>query len=188
MKRLFIAVPIAEASRMMIMNSILAVERIKKMPVRWVPVQNMHLTVQFLGDVEEKKIPVLKQVLDQIRLPEETESLSFSNIGAFPGTNSPRVIWIGFKKSGALLKIHKIVTSELESNGFRTDPKGFKPHLTLGRVKDGGIIREEDMSFLNDLRKQAVINDSPLDRITLFESHLRPGGSIYTAFYEKQLK
>lgn len=156
------------------------------MPVRWTSVQNMHLTLQFLGDVDEKRIPVLKQILNRLGTSGTKEELTFTIVGAFPGAVNPRVIWIGIKENDTLLKIQRQMTLDLIRNDFPADKKKFKPHLTLGRVKENVPVPSDMIRQLDDLREKLDLTASPLDRVTLFESQLKPGGPIYTVLYEKK--
>lgn len=187
LKRLFIAVPVSEQSRKQIISGFSANEQLRKLPMRWTSEQNLHLTLQFLGNVEEKRIPVLKQILNRISPPPVREELFFTGIGAFPNAVAPKIIWIGIKQNDYLLKIQALITQDLIRNGFEADRKKYKPHLTLARVKDGFDLPAENYAFLKELRSAAMIDNSPLDRITLFESRLQPGGPLYTSVYEKNI-
>ncbi|MBQ4512477.1 MAG: RNA 2',3'-cyclic phosphodiesterase [Anaerolineaceae bacterium] len=187
MKRLFIAVPIQEKSRNIIYNAVMVNPAAKRMPVRWTALQNLHLTMQFLGDVEEKRIPELKTILDELSISGAPGSLCFTGLGAFPDHDAPRILWMGIKENKNLRKIQYDLTSELSEKGFNADRKKFKPHLTLGRVRENVHFGAENYVYLEQLVSAAVVPDSPLDRITLFESVLRPGGPIYSVIYEKKL-
>ena len=188
MKRLFIAVPIREEIRNQIVQCIFSDISVRKMPLRLTAVQNLHLTLQFLGNVEEKRIPVLKQILNRIDSQAVSEELVFTGIGAFPDPSAPRIIWLGFESNDYLQKVHSLITQDLVRNGFEADRKKFKPHLTLARVKDGFDLSGGDFAYLENLRTGAEIGNSYLDRVTLFESKLQPGGPIYTPLYEKSLE
>ena len=185
MKRLFIAVPIQEKTRNEIAQGIFADTRTKMLPVRWTNIQNLHLTLQFLGDTDEKRIPVLKQIVNRLGTSGIAEELTFTNIGAFPNPSNPRVIWIGGKENESLRKIQRQLTADLIRNGFSADQKKFKAHLTLGRVKENVPVPPDMMDYLEILRGNINVSASPLDRVTLFESQLKPGGPIYTVLYEK---
>lgn len=157
------------------------------MPVRWTAVRNLHLTLQFLGDVDEKSIPGLKQILNRVSRPEVPESLHFTGFGAFPNISQPKILWLGIERSELLLRIQRQLMEDLNRNGFEPDRKPFRPHLTLGRVREGSTVTAEQTAFLQSRSEQVCVDDSPLDRIILFESLLRPGGPIYTPVYEKKL-
>ena len=173
---------------MQIISSFSTNEQARKLPVRWTSVQNLHLTLQFLGNVEEKRIPVLKQILNRISPPESPEELAFTGIGAFPNNASPRIIWIGIKPNEYLQKVQSLITRDLIRNGFEADRKKFKPHLTLARVKERAVLSGESLAYLEEMRAGAVIDNSPLDSVTLFESRLQPGGPVYTPLFETKLE
>lgn len=187
MKRLFIAVPIQESVRNQIAKGVFEIEASKKMPVRWTPVQNLHLTLQFLGDVEEKRIPLLKQLLDQIKRPERQEELVFNGIGTFSNRNFLRIIWLGINTNAYLQIIQRSLTISLDEQGFETDHKKYKPHLTLGRVRDNTLVSNEILDSFETAWSRLQIRSSVLDRVTLFESRLYPGGPVYSAVYDKKL-
>ena len=187
LKRLFIAIPITEASKVSIIKGILSDDKLKQMPVRWTSYRNLHLTIQFLGDVDEKRIPDLKQILNRIRLSENPEIIKFTNIGAFPGISKPRIIYLGLDYSDYLPNIQRFITKDLIRNGFTVDNKPFRPHLTLGRVREGMLFQSRDIQYVQEIADRISVPDSPVDRIVLFESKLQPGGPIYTSLYEKKL-
>ncbi len=186
MKRLFIALPLQEITKNEIFHGMFSAEPIKNMPVRWTSLQNLHLTLQFLGDVDEKRIPVLKQIINRLGTSGIQDSLVFTNIGAFPSVSAPRVIWLGIKQNDLLRKMQKRLTFDLILNEFTADQKKFKPHLTLGRVKENANVSAGMISSLEGIRANLTITPSPLDRIILFESRLKPGGPEYSALYEKK--
>lgn len=155
--------------------------------MRWTAVRNLHLTLQFLGDVDEKSIPGLKQILSRVSRPEVPESLHFTGLGAFPNISQPKILWLGIERSELLIRIQRQLMEDLTRNGFYQDRKPFRPHLTLGRVREGSMFTPEQTAFLQSRSEQVRVDDSPLDRIILFESLLRPGGPIYTPVYEKKL-
>lgn len=186
MKRLFVAVPIIETVRKLVAGGILADERFRKMPVRWTSVQNLHLTLQFLGNVEEKRIPDLKKLMDELEISSGSRDLEFTSVGAFPNKTAPNILWLGIRDNTALKQVQRLLTNELLKYHFEVDKKPYRPHLTLGRVKNEQLLSADSMKFLCAAFDQAEIGNSPLDRITLFESLLRPAGPIYSSVYEKR--
>ena len=188
MKRLFIAVPLGAPIRREISGIISGDEKLRRMPVRWTAETNLHLTLQFLGDVEEKRIPKLQAILDSIMLSQDPGSLQITKAGTFPNKNNPSILWLGFAENPALPQIRAQLDSALAKNSFETDGKPFKAHLTVGRVQRDRQLPREDYLYFEDRFTQTPLSESPLDRVTLFESRLRPGGPIYTGIYEKVLR
>ncbi len=187
MKRLFIAIPIQDESRIQITRTFLLDEAAKHMPVRWTAIQNLHLTLQFLGDINESRIPDLKQILNRIVVKDHPIFLRFSDFGAFPNLKQPRILWLGIEKTDHLNMIHSHIIDDLERNGFEVDRKPFTAHLTLGRIREGQYVSPKEIDYLKEISKRQKINDSLWDRIILFESQLRPSGPVYIPIYEKKL-
>lgn len=185
MKRLFIAVPIDEKVRMQIVRGILHDVTLQKMPVRWTTFENLHLTMQFLGDVEEKRIAALRGIIDALPLPERDEYLEFTAAGAFPNRNEPRILWLGIRENRFLQLIRREMTTALQRQGFEADRKPFRPHLTLGRVKNNAVLPDGALDYLIQAAEKNAAGRSPLDRVTLFESRLRQSGPIYSKCYER---
>ena len=94
--RCFIAIEIPEAIKRAIVSSI---DGLKKSgaDVKWVSPENIHITLQFLGETEEAHIPLIKEALDKILLPYSPFYIKIAGVGCFPDTRRPRVIWVGRK-------------------------------------------------------------------------------------------
>ena len=158
-------------------------EELKKVDadIKWGKPDNIHLTLKFLGNVEEAKIAEIKKLLDNISSREKPFETSLFKLGAFPDLNYPRVIWVGIDKGcSEIEKIAGLVETELEKINFSREKRPFSAHLTLGRVKSGRNKAElkEKVSSLQVQPKSCTINN-----ITLFQSTLTPKGPIYTPLY-----
>lgn len=149
--------------------------------VKWVKPENIHLTLKFLGNVDEAKIEKIKNALGEISGREKPFEISLSGLGAFPNLNYPRVVWVGIDKgSSEAEKIAGLIADSMEKLGFPKEERPFSAHLTLGRVKSGrnkaGL--KEKISSLSVQPKSCAVN-----HITLFQSTLTPAGPIYTPLY-----
>jgi 2'-5' RNA ligase len=109
----------------------------KRLPpnvVRWVPAQNIHLTLKFLGDVSTTNLVSLQNMLqvesDNI-LPFE---LSVGSVGAYPNLHRPRVVWVGVTAPEALSALQHNIEMAANRLGYPLEDRLFSPHLTLGRV------------------------------------------------------
>jgi 2'-5' RNA ligase len=150
--------------------------------VKWVKTENIHLTLKFLGNVEETKIEEIRHILDGISSPEKPFEISLSNLGAFPNLNHPRVLWVGLDKGSSETKrIAASLENELQKIGFPKEERPFSAHLTLGRVKSGRnkAALKEKASSLQVRPKSCVVNN-----LTVFQSKLTPTGPIYTSLHE----
>jgi len=106
--------------------------------VRWVPPENLHLTLKFLGDVEETIIPNIQDILNRITPRYLPIICKFTGLGVFPSPRRPKVIWLGVTEgSDQLSGLANDLSGEFTRLGFKSENRGYTPHLTLGRIKAG---------------------------------------------------
>lgn len=183
--RLFIAFPLDAAVKAELAR-ITAQLAGKGGPVKWVEPENMHLTVRFLGETPENKVPSLRQLLDAVASRFEVIDASFYELGGFPNIHRPRVIWLGMQ--GPIARI-RVAAAEVEKRvvalGFDPEPKGFKPHLTLGRVRDDQRIGNL-LDHLRTFSFEAI--PARIDRLILYQSTLTPKGPVYQVLHEARLQ
>ena len=147
--------------------------------VRWLEPGSIHLTLKFLGSIPAEQIqPVAAAALGAVQ-NEPPLSLGVSGLGAFPNPRRPRVIWVGIEGDVARLgRLQLRLEEVLEPLGFLREERGFRPHLTLGRVKDPR--RPPDLTRpLADVTLPRC-NSFDVREILLYKSDLRPTGAIYT--------
>ena len=157
--------------------------------VRWVPLENMHLTLKFLGDVAPSNMDMLSQMLRA-----ETElfncfDLGLNGLGSFPSPKRPRVIYIGIQAPAALESLYRGIESASRRLGYESEERGFSPHLTLGRVKQNVTATEQQM--IRRALEQTKIDSlgtARVDSVQLFKSDLKPTGSVYTQLYSAPLR
>ena len=161
----------------------------------WVWPASLHLTLKFLGDMDEQVIDPLRVALELAIGSQIAVNVPLERLGAFPRPHSPRVLWVGPSENweeGAeakrLVEIHGAIEQACEGLGFRREAKSFSAHLTLARIKVG----ERHMGIA--LAKSGVL-DCPLslrslavELVVLMKSELRPTGSVYTKLWAVQLK
>ncbi len=142
--------------------------------VKWVKPGSMHLTLKFLGNIDQSTISDTKKLLDTIASAHKPFEITLFKIGGFPKLDNPRVLWVGIDKGCA--NIEKIA-DELGQDKERP----FSAHLTLGRVKS--------LKNKNQLVEKIKALDfqpsasSLVDKIMLFQSTLTPQGPIYTPLH-----
>lgn len=146
----------------------------RRLPIRWTPRENLHLTLLFMGEMNEGQVPNISQRLKESAGNFSRVFLELSGILLLPNRQQPRIIAISLHdQSGVLKKLHGLITDSLASF-CQTPDKPFKPHITLGRLKTRGYIK---LPRDHSLAVEGII---PVDKIHLMQSDLTPSGSIYT--------
>ena len=181
--RAFIAIEISNSVREKIAN---LQEELKKHKERisWTKPGNIHLTLKFLGDVEESKIKLIGESLTNATKEFQPFKFLVKNLGAFPNLRRPRVLWLGIENpTNELSEILNIIDKQLNLLGF-PKKKRFSPHLTIGRVKsqvsDQFIERFKISQFDGDEVK--------VEEIIFMKSQLHSKGAIYTPLKKLRLE
>ena len=174
--RTFIAVELpAETRTYLFQTGNKMAENISERAVRWVAPENMHLTLRFLGDTPEDKLPAVTAELDAITQQFQPFQLYLNEIGCFPNRKRPRVVWVGLAgELKSLNALHGRIEKAVQSLGWQAEGRPFRAHLTIGRVKDSSQARR--LAWEQQLEKQVV----PVSAVNLIESMLRPSGPVYT--------
>ncbi len=150
--------------------------------VRWVKPRSIHLTLKFLGTIPAAQVENIARAIAQEVRDQPTITLRPAGLGAFPSLRKPRVIWVGMQ--GEVQRLNGIqarVENALEPLGFVREKRDFRPHLTIGRVKDRRRLQSlvEAMATLD----MESFNSFDADEIILYKSDLRPTGAIYTKLH-----
>ncbi len=176
MIRVFIGIELDNDGKEQIASQVKRLQ--KEFPrLKWVQQENYHLTLKFLGDVEERKIEVLKKNLQKATIGLKPISITLHGLGAFPKVQNPRVLWIGVREGASSLKrLHRSMEEGLRELGFPKEEKSYHPHLTLARCRKSipAGLTEGILRFSMD---ELTFN---ADHITLFKSRLTPRGPLYT--------
>ena len=128
--------------------------------VRWVPAHNVHLTLKFLGDVATPNLEMIQRTMAAGASGFKAFDGTVEGFGAFPNLHRPSVLWIGFKAPPTLGVLQRELDLATERLGYRSDERGYSPHLTVGRVRTTG--RAADMQKVRDQltqprRRRAVV-------------------------------
>ncbi|WP_067957153.1 RNA 2',3'-cyclic phosphodiesterase [Nitrosopumilus sp. Nsub] len=174
--RVFVSVDISNNE---IINSVKNFQSLIEVDAKAIESKNLHFTLQFLGEISEKKIELIIQELKKI------EFLKFEiylkGIGVFPNIKSPKIIWIGTDQNSSkkMINLFKKIQNSLKPLGFTSD-KSFKPHITVFRIKKKiGDITEEMKTHENiNFGKQEVSS------FKLKKSELTANGPIYSDLME----
>ncbi|MBN2430481.1 MAG: RNA 2',3'-cyclic phosphodiesterase [Acidobacteria bacterium] len=154
--------------------------------VRWGNVAGIHCTLKFLGEMEEEKLSRLVARLETASTPRFV--LRVHGLGVFPGWRNPRVIWVGVDTEAPHLEIlQRRIERAVEPLGFPPETRAFKPHLTLGRVRQPQDL-EPLVTYMHAQREQVDLGKFTAGQFTLFQSILRPNGAEYRALHHFPLK
>ena len=183
--RAFIAVEIPSALQNTIQNSTSTLRQsLGDEIVRWVPPQNIHLTLKFLGDISTSNLDLIKQMLIAETAQQKCFEMQIEDIGSFPNPKRPRVLWVGLRAPAALESIQRAIVSACARLGYPSDEKNFSPHLTIGRVKQNlTFVEIQRIRFALEAMKIHSLGIAKVDAIHLFKSDLHPNGSVYTKLF-----
>jgi 2'-5' RNA ligase len=175
--RAFIAVEIAPE---IIGRIAAAIDRLRPQVrgIRWVAPANIHLTVKFLGNIDESQIEPICHALTEALRPFPRCTINAKGLRVFPSVKRPRVLWVGLH-GNQLISLAVKVASALAPLGFMLEERTFTPHLTIGRWRQTDRADRSLEQALGNWR-DFEFGSSPVDEVILFQSVLKPAGAIYT--------
>jgi len=156
--------------------------------VRWVPKDNLHLTLKFLGDISPANLQFINQMLavEAARYPCFT--LSVGGLGAFPGLRRPRILWVGVQVPPELQTLQHTIESAAARLGYASEERPFSPHLTIGRVRQSASpVEQQDLRQTLESIHVGAIGQAVIEAVTLMKSDLQPGGAVYTPLFSARL-
>ena len=144
---------------------------------RWVPPENLHVTLKFIGHVDDPIAARIRSELAHVR-SDAAVDLRFRGLGFFPNGNRPRVLWVGMETSPNLAGLAAEIDRRLEQFGIQRETREFSAHLTLARFDPPGIPDELRTAVqANSSREFGAVRTGEFH---LFESKTRPTGAVYT--------
>ncbi len=145
---------------------------------RWVPVENIHLTLKFFGDVKDDLVPEIEKGLALICMKHNMFNINIRGAGAFPNLKYPNVLWVGIDESEDLKRLYMDIEESMSGLGFEKENRKFSPHLTIGKIKDKkGIepVIKEIYTF-----KDTFFGSIEVKEVLLMRSVLKPTGAEYS--------
>jgi 2'-5' RNA ligase len=185
MKRIFIALKIDVDETFFKLISVLKSE-LSNENIKWTNPENIHVTLAFLGDTEEKRIKIIKGMLDEKCRLFGNFQLIIRGTGVYRSLKDPRVLWTGIEPSEKLMKLNSIINNGLKNSGTDLEERPFKPHLTIGRIKylnETAILKILIDKYQNTEIQRVMVKD-----VILYESILLPAGPVYKPLSKHELE
>ena len=177
--RVFISVPIPVKDEMDGLFSDLR----KTGKIRTPSKAQMHLTLCFIGDVEERKIRDIERCVDNAVADIGPSEITVKGISTFPEKGDPRIVWTGIETDIPLKTIADRISLDLDAAGIYHDKKPFKPHFTVGRVNG-----RTDLSDILGRYSDTVFLTTPCTEIRVMKSELLPSGAKHSVIHSSELK
>jgi RNA 2',3'-cyclic 3'-phosphodiesterase len=144
--------------------------------VAWVAASNLHVTLKFLGQVDETRLPALADGLGAALADRPAFELGVRGLGAFPSATRPRVLWAGLDDGGALAAVAERVERCCADLGVPRETRPFAGHVTLGRVREP----RRQPALGEALARPADFGRLRVERVSLMRSELSPRGARYS--------
>ncbi|MFM8270896.1 MAG: RNA 2',3'-cyclic phosphodiesterase [Gemmata sp.] len=148
--------------------------------VNWVAPESMHVTLLFLGEVDDRELHAVCKAVKAVAAAEAPFTLRVSGVGAFPNARRPKVVWGGVTDGAEpLARLYSALEEEmLELGCYRTEERGYTPHLTLGRVSKP----EAGLALAPELPKRMAWQGghTGVEEVLVYSSELDAAGPVYT--------
>ena len=144
--------------------------------IKYVELENLHLTLKFFGDIDTEGIDLLSSKIEKVVSNFDKFTVKIKGCGAFPNTKRIKVIWFGLDEDAIVKQLHDELDKEFVKLGFDKDRK-FSTHLTIGRMKSAKG-KDKVKSKIEEF-SEVEIGEMCVDRIVLKKSTLTPQGPIY---------
>jgi 2'-5' RNA ligase len=155
-------------------------------PVKWTKTENIHLTLKFIGDVEQAAYQSIQQALSTDNYPVSEFLVRISGIGKFGRGQELNILWAGIEQSSPLEILFREIEGRLAGVGIPKETRPFKPHITLARNKKN--IDVKPYLRLIEQHQDTFISESAVKGFQIFKSDLSPVGPTYTILKEITLE
>ncbi len=150
---------------------------------KWVKPENIHLSLRFIGEVDEPLLDDIDVALQRVKSP--AFELVYSGVDRFESRRRPRTLWVGVERSEPLERMQAKIEQAIRRTGLAPESRKFMPHVTLARLKNSAPGRVGDYLSAHNLFRHGPV---PVDRFTLYSSRLGKGGSVYRVEAEYELE
>lgn len=184
-KRIFAAIDLSEDARQKVAAYI---ERLRRefpnLRVVWEKPEKIHLTLKFIGEIGDEQLKKLTDAVEKSAFQISNFKLQISETGVFPSPRNARILWLGLKdERKSLQKLSEILENECVKQGFAKEKRDFKAHLTLARLKE----KSSELVEMH-LHKNFEPVEFEVSEMVVFQSELRPTGSVYKTVSKHKFK
>lgn len=155
--------------------------------VSWVPRENLHLTLRFLGTTDERDLPILAEALDEVASRRPPLRMSLGALGVMPSGTRPRVLYVGLSQPAGVSALAQDVSAALTALGLSPADRPFAPHITIARIRDarsGQALSE----LLRPFADHAFSEPAAFDLMCIVESQLRYAPPLYIPRHQLRLR
>jgi len=176
MKRTFLAIPVKASGTLLNLLENMK-EELPDKSIKWVDPATLHITIKFIGDTEDRLIPLISGELEEIGRDFRVKEGFLAGLGYFSAHGIPNVLYANIEGFEGVEEIARRIAVALERLGIPDEKRDFSPHLTLARIR---FIRDK-RRFLEMVRNNEakMIQPVRMDRIVFYQSTLLPGGPVY---------
>jgi RNA 2',3'-cyclic 3'-phosphodiesterase len=178
--RAFLAIELPEETKIKL-NQLEDQFKIKRLNVKWVDPENIHLTLKFLGNISVDSIPKIQEIMEEAALEIAPFKIGVNGVGVFPNVQRVQIIWAGLNgELDKLIQLQKLIDTGMSRLGFIPESRPFTAHITIARMRDEA--RDSERETAGKLAGVTLF-EAPffiVKSVNLMRSQLRREGPIYS--------
>ena len=166
----------------------------KNVRISWVQPASLHLTVKFLGDIDEQLVAPMQHAIENVLSGYHVVEIPLDRLGVFPRLQQARILWVGPSEqwekgedAARLVSLHRAIEDCCTSLNLAPDTRPLSPHLTLARIKEGGRDFGQTLARSGLLDQPLSAGSMEVKAIALMQSELKPTGSVYTKLWDARI-
>jgi RNA 2',3'-cyclic 3'-phosphodiesterase len=201
MIRTFLAVELSEPLRTNLarlqldLKQRLSREVSRDVRMSWIQPASIHLTLKFLGDIDEQLVSPMQEAMGQAIAGHPRLQIPLERLGSFPGPQQPRILWVGpsegweqGEEAKRLTSVHRAIEECCRLLNLAPEDRPLSPHLTLARIKEGGRSMGQALAKSGVMDRPLSLGSLAVYSVVLMRSELRPTGSVYTKLWDVTLR
>jgi RNA 2',3'-cyclic 3'-phosphodiesterase len=161
----------------------------------WIQPASIHLTIKFLGDIDEQLVSPMQEAMGQAIAGHPRLQIPLERLGSFPRPQQPRILWVGpsegweqGEEAKRLTTVHRAIEDCCRLLNLAPEDRPLSPHLTLARIKEGGGSVGQALAKSGVMDRPLSLGSLAVDSVALMRSELRPTGSVYTKLWDVKVR